>query len=91
MHSPTSSPARKAHTRGSATHEPCRVRQAATRQAEKAKVDVSHGVDLVFWYLQNLGVDATQLSVVSYGEEKPSDPNHSEDAFSKNRRAVLVY
>ena len=42
-------------------------------------------------YLQNLGVDATQLSVVSYGEEKPADPNHSEDAFSKNRRAVLVY
>ena len=42
-------------------------------------------------YMQNLGVDATQLSVVSYGEEKPADPNHSEDAFSKNRRAVLVY
>ena len=41
--------------------------------------------------LQNLGVDATQLSVVSYGEEKPADPNHSEDAFAKNRRAVLVY
>jgi peptidoglycan-associated lipoprotein len=42
-------------------------------------------------YLQNLGVDATQLSVVSYGEEKPADASHSEDAFSKNRRAVLVY
>lgn len=42
-------------------------------------------------YLQNLGVDANQLSVVSYGEEKPADPNHTEDAFAKNRRAVLVY
>lgn len=42
-------------------------------------------------YLQNLGVDPTQLSVVSYGEEKPADPGHSEDAFAKNRRAVLVY
>ena len=42
-------------------------------------------------YLQNLGVDASQLSVVSYGEEKPADPGHAEDAFAKNRRAVLVY
>ena len=42
-------------------------------------------------YMQNLGVDASQLSVVSYGEEKPADPGHTEDAFAKNRRAVLVY
>ncbi|MGL4205460.1 MAG: peptidoglycan-associated lipoprotein Pal [Aeromonadaceae bacterium] len=42
-------------------------------------------------YMQNLGVDASQLSVVSYGEEKPADPGHNEDAFAKNRRAVLVY
>lgn len=42
-------------------------------------------------YLQNLGVDASQLSVVSYGEEKPADPGHTEESFAKNRRAVLVY
>ncbi len=42
-------------------------------------------------YLQNLGVDASQLSIVSYGEEKPADTTHTEAAFSKNRRAVLVY
>jgi len=42
-------------------------------------------------YLQNLGVDATQLSIVSYGEEKPADTTHTEEAFAKNRRAVLVY
>lgn len=42
-------------------------------------------------YLQNLGVDVYQLSVVSYGEEKPADAGHSEDAYAKNRRAVLVY
>lgn len=42
-------------------------------------------------YLQNLGVDVYQLSVVSYGEEKPADAAHSEDAYAKNRRAVLVY
>lgn len=42
-------------------------------------------------YMQNLGVDVSQLSVVSYGEEKPADPGHAEDAFGHNRRAVLVY
>ena len=42
-------------------------------------------------YMQNLGVDVYQLSVVSYGEEKPADAGHSEDAYAKNRRAVLVY
>ncbi|GLS84367.1 peptidoglycan-associated lipoprotein Pal [Paraferrimonas haliotis] len=42
-------------------------------------------------YLQGLGVQSSQLSVVSYGEEKPLDVSRSEDAFAKNRRAVLVY
>lgn len=42
-------------------------------------------------YLQNMGVEASQLTVVSYGEEKPMIKDRSEDAFSKNRRAVLVY
>ncbi|MER2494437.1 peptidoglycan-associated lipoprotein Pal [Catenovulum sediminis] len=42
-------------------------------------------------YLQNLGVTASQISTVSYGEEKPLDKSRTEAAFSKNRRAVLVY
>lgn len=42
-------------------------------------------------YLENLGVAAGQVSVVSYGEEKPVDAGNTEDAFAKNRRAVLVY
>ena len=42
-------------------------------------------------YMQNLGVDVNQLSIVSYGEEKPSDPGHNEAAWSRNRRAVLNY
>ena len=42
-------------------------------------------------YLKGLGVSDAQLSVVSYGEEKPVDPSSSEAAWSKNRRAVLVY
>ncbi|WP_199608905.1 peptidoglycan-associated lipoprotein Pal [Flocculibacter collagenilyticus] len=42
-------------------------------------------------YLQNLGVMNSQISIVSYGEEKPLDKSRSEAAFAKNRRAVLVY
>lgn len=36
------------------------------------------------------GLDASRFSTVSYGEERPAVPGHSEDAWSKNRRAVLV-
>ena len=45
----------------------------------------------VVTYLENMGVAASQLSIVSYGEEKPMVTDRSEDAFAKNRRAVLVY
>lgn len=37
-------------------------------------------------FLRALGVPATQTSTVSYGEEFPADPGHSEEAWSKNRR-----
>lgn len=42
-------------------------------------------------FLENMGVSASQLSTVSYGEEKPMVKDRSEGAFAKNRRAVLVY
>ncbi len=42
-------------------------------------------------YLENMGVTSSQLTTVSYGEEKPLIKDRSEDAFAKNRRAVLVY
>lgn len=42
-------------------------------------------------YLQALGVQADQISIVSYGEEKPLVMGQTEDAYSKNRRAVVVY
>jgi peptidoglycan-associated lipoprotein len=45
----------------------------------------------VVTYLENMGVSAAQITVVSYGEEKPMVKDRSEDAFAKNRRAVLVY
>ena len=42
-------------------------------------------------YLLNSGVSAAQISVVSYGEEKPAVSGSTEAAFAKNRRGVLVY
>lgn len=42
-------------------------------------------------YMQNLGVDVNQLSIVSYGEEKPLVVGHNENAWAKNRRAVINY
>lgn len=46
--------------------------------------------DSVRQYLASLGVAASQLTVVSYGEEKPVDPSHGEASWSKNRRAEFV-
>jgi peptidoglycan-associated lipoprotein len=42
-------------------------------------------------YLENMGVASSQISIVSYGEEKAMVKDRSESAFAKNRRAVLVY
>jgi peptidoglycan-associated lipoprotein len=42
-------------------------------------------------YLQALGVQADQISVISYGEEKPLVLGQSDAAYAKNRRAVIVY
>ncbi|WP_150137753.1 peptidoglycan-associated lipoprotein Pal [Candidatus Enterovibrio escicola] len=42
-------------------------------------------------YLQALGVPESQISIVSYGEEKPLVLGQADEAYAKNRRAVLVY
>jgi peptidoglycan-associated lipoprotein len=42
-------------------------------------------------YLQGRGVASSQISIVSYGKEKPLVLGHNEAAYSKNRRAVIVY
>jgi len=38
-------------------------------------------------YLISLGVASVRISTISYGEEKPLDPIHNEEAWAKNRRA----
>lgn len=41
-------------------------------------------------FLVDLGVDASKVKVISYGEERPVDSGHDEDAWSKNRRAETI-
>jgi len=37
-------------------------------------------------YLVSHGIDASRIETVSYGEERPIDPGHDEEAWAKNRR-----
>ena len=41
-------------------------------------------------YLVSLGIEPGRISTISYGEERPFDQAHSEDAWTKNRRAHFV-
>jgi peptidoglycan-associated lipoprotein len=41
-------------------------------------------------FLMNLGIAATRMETVSYGEERPLDSGNSESAWAKNRRAHFV-
>ena len=49
------------------------------RRAESAKA-----------FLTDLGIDPARLTTISYGEERPVDPRHMEEAWTKNRRDHFV-
>jgi peptidoglycan-associated lipoprotein len=49
------------------------------RRAETAKA-----------FLVDLGIDEVLLTTISYGEERPVDPGHNEEAWAKNRRTHFV-
>ncbi len=49
------------------------------RRAESAKA-----------FLVDLGIDASRLTTISYGEERPVDPRQNEEAWAKNRRDHFV-
>lgn len=37
-------------------------------------------------YLIGLGIEPNRISIISYGKERPVDPDHNETAWAKNRR-----
>jgi peptidoglycan-associated lipoprotein len=41
-------------------------------------------------YLISLGISQDRISTISYGEERPLDPGHNEEAWTKNRRAQSI-
>ena len=44
----------------------------------------------VMKYVIALGADPSHVFIISYGEEKPADPDQNEQAWAKNRRAEFV-
>jgi peptidoglycan-associated lipoprotein len=41
-------------------------------------------------FLIDLGIDGTRIQTRSFGKEKPLDPAHNEEAWTKNRRGEFV-
>src|SRR4030043_276005 len=41
-------------------------------------------------YLISLGISPDRISTISYGEERPLDPGHHEEAWAKNRRGHCI-
>lgn len=41
-------------------------------------------------YFIELGIDGKKIKTISYGKEKPLNPEHNEEAWAQNRRAHFV-
>ena len=37
-------------------------------------------------FLMDYGISDSRITTISFGEERPIDPGHNEDAWAKNRR-----
>ncbi len=46
--------------------------------------------DAALRYLRQLGISAARLSIVSYGEMRPANPEHDDNAWEQNRRDSFV-
>jgi len=49
-----------------------------------------HRANVAKDYLVTLGIDASRIRTVSYGEERPFEEGHDESSWAQNRRAHLV-
>lgn len=84
-----------AHARKIICNQHCRVRvEGHTDERGSREYNVALGerrAKAVANLLMMKGVKPEQISVVSYGKEKPAVLGHNEAAWSQNRRAVIVY
>jgi outer membrane protein OmpA-like peptidoglycan-associated protein len=60
-----------------------------TGDAGYNKIIAENRAEAVRNYLVALGVDASRLSIISFGSEKPVDTNATPEGRSKNRRVVV--
>lgn len=63
--------------------------ERGTREYNLALGD--HRADTVRRYLLAEGVSEGRVHTMSYGEERPANPGHTEAAWAQNRRVELVY
>ncbi len=42
-------------------------------------------------FLVSAGIDSDRIDIISYGEERPVDPRHNEEAWAKNRRDEFIF
>lgn len=63
--------------------------ERGTREYNLALGD--HRADTVRRYLLAEGVPDGRVQTMSYGEERPADPGHTESSWALNRRVELIY
>lgn len=84
-----------AHAKRIITSPRCRVRiEGHTDERGSREYNIALGerrANAVAHMLMLKGVPQSQLSIVSYGKEKPALLGHTEAAWGKNRRVVIVY
>ena len=84
-----------AHAKYLADHPSARVRlEGNTDERGSPEYNIGLGMRRAESVRQAMllqGVSANQITVVSYGAERPVDPAHNEAAWAKNRRVDIVY
>jgi peptidoglycan-associated lipoprotein len=84
-----------AHAKYLGTHASARIRlEGHTDERGSREYNVGLGerrAQAVRHALLLQGASDTQISTVSYGEERPAVPGHDEAAWAKNRRVEIVY
>jgi peptidoglycan-associated lipoprotein len=84
-----------AHARYLAAHSDARVRlEGNTDERGSREYNIGLGerrAQAVRRAMLLQGVADGQITTVSYGEERPADPGHTEASWAKNRRVDIVY
>jgi peptidoglycan-associated lipoprotein len=62
---------------------------------ERGTIEYNHALgerrsESIKKFFVDMGIAAERISTISYGEENPLDPGHSEAAWAKNRRAEFI-